>query len=432
MKKNAELTLFYQDKCYSWADLEQRFSCFSVVSSSQVISVPAQKRFFTTLALLYGLTEFKIISPFGGDSADAQRQGLLPHLNAVWVDEADKTGELIIINDDLSPNNAAVKENTLALAVATSGSQAKPKMAWISRNNIVSHCYNFDKVIPTGQTSLWLNCMPMNHIAGIMILYRSWLNNASMLLHEAFDTQKIWRDLQVYPVTHISLVPRMLWKLLEHSRDAAPPEHLRYVVVGGDKLSTTLYHRALSAGWPVFISYGMTEATSTVAIGQTPDSLELLPGLEARISEAGLLMIKGPMIASAYTDPKEKIVKDHWYETSDRVTMNHQYLSIVGRNDHMIISGGKNIAPEYIEEKLSIAPFVNDLAVGTVKHPDWGHSIVALVSGNVYQLKQWVENNIEVSEQPQYYIETAQIPRNQLGKINREKLQEMILDAKLI
>jgi len=415
MKNTAELRLYYQDKCYSWDDLVQRSSCFSTDKIPQIISVPAQKRFFTALALLYGLTEYKTILTLGTDYSDTQRQDLLRQLNCECPDE--------LIHG----------ENSLPLlAVATSGSQAAPKIALISRDNILSHCYNFNKIIPMQETSLWLNCLPMNHIAGIMILYRCWFNKAIMLLHDAYEVKQIWHDLHAYPVTHISLVPIMLLQLLEHSRDALPPKNLRYVIVGGDKLSDSLYQRALSAGWPIYISYGMTEATSTVAIGQTPESLELLPGFEAQISEKGLLKLKGSMIISAYADFEPAIDADHWYESTDKAAMNASYLTILGRNDHMIISGGENIAPEYIEDKLSDSPYVNDVAVGTALHPDWGNSIVAVVCGNIKDLQQWVKDNIKTSSRPHYYLEATRIPRNQLGKINRIKLLQMICDAKLI
>ena len=418
MTAGFELTLFYQGVHYRWAELCREMADISpdkeeasLVSGSLLLTA-AENRFLTTLYLLRGFHEQWTVFPVSSDYSDVEKNNLLQQI--------------------------AVKspaENLLA--IATSGSQAEPKIALISKKNIVSHCQSFQKIIPLNTTSVWLNCLPMHHIAGVMIVYRCWFHNAAMLLHDNFDVEKIWDDIHSYPVTHISLVPRMLSKLLDYSQGKSLPESMQTVLVGGDALSETIYQRSVDAGWPVLISYGMTEATSTVAIGKTQDALKLLDGLDVQLTTQDTLKIKGPMIMSGYaglkTTAKADADNQHngWFETNDLAVIDSRCLSISGRNDHMIISGGNNIAPEHIEEILLRSPFADDIAIGKIMHPEWGCSIAALVCGDIEQLKQWVECNVESYKQPRYYINVKTLPRNELGKINRLKVQEIILHAEL-
>jgi len=244
--------------------------------------------------------------------------------------------------------------------------------------------------------------------------------------------------------SHISLVPRMLFKLLEFSQDAKPPESLKYVIVGGDRLSDALYQRAVSAGWPIFISYGMTETSSTIAIGKMQDKLKILDGLSTQLTGDGVLKIKGPMVFSAYADFKMELYEKKWFITHDRVNLKDGYLSIIGRNDNMIICGGKNIAPEFIESLfIDSSALLNqtssyvlaDLAIGKYQNSSysnndskqsWGDSIVALYCGDVNELERWIKKNIQSAYQPRYLLSVKKIPRNSLGKIDRKAVQTII------
>ncbi len=399
MKFKNELKLYYGDKLYSWNELSKRFHNLPVVSQGIVSS---EQRFSTILHFLYGFVYEETIFPVG----------------------------LAIIEDD-SLFSPLLKRGTkgAALAIATSGSQAKPKIALISRDNIISHCQSFVKRIPVEASSVWLNCLPLSHIAGVMIVYRCWFNNAAMLLHDDFNVQKVWRDIHHFSVTHISLVPRMLSLLLEHSRGACVPDHLKYIIVGGDKLSDELFHRAESAGWPIYISYGMTEACSTIALGLSPNELIPLDGFEIDTAPDDVLSIKGPGVFSGYADSNAGITEYEWFETNDCVLWDGHFLSILGRNDNMIISGGKNIAPDYIESLLQSSEFVRDIAIGKISNREWGDTIAALICGDLNEFKVWIKQEIPSPYRPRIFVEAETIPRNFMGKIDRKAVQQLINDG---
>ncbi|MCW8933027.1 MAG: AMP-binding protein [Gammaproteobacteria bacterium] len=397
-----ELKLYYQDKFYSWNALVKKINHLPDNSQNYVV---AEDRFTVVVNLLYGFIKQTMVFPVSSEFI------------------SDDSVISIVVKQNIEEENTDKK----ALAIATSGSQAQPKIVLISRHNIISHCQNFVKIIPINSSSVWLNCMPLSHIAGVMIVYRCWFNNASMLLHDCFDAEKIWHDIHQYSVTHISLVPRMLSRLLDLSQSSKIPESLKFVIIGGDKISDSLYQRAISAGWPLYISYGMTEATSTIAIGKTPDKLRPLNGFEIQVNSDQILKIKGAMVV-------ENVVKkgtrrdlfDDWFETNDRVNWNGQYISILGRNDNMIIAGGKNISPQYLESLLSESPFISDIAIGKSHNDEWGNTIIAIVCGNLDEFKKWIKNEIQSGYQPRIFIKVESVPRNLMGKIDRKAVSELI------
>ena len=410
--QQVQLSILYEDHLYNGPELEQRISLLSDNPDNDIIAVDANKRFRLCLTLIKALVQQYCVFPAGQNLSRAEICSVVQKI------------QQFKLKDDAS----AGYNQVMVLAVASSGSQADARIVLLNRDNIISHCRAFGQRIALAKQSVWLNCMPMNHIAGIMILYRCWFNQATLLLHDGFEVGKIWQDLKHHQVSHISLVPIMLSRLLDYCQNHPPPESLKYVIVGGDKISADLYQRAINAGWPVYISYGMTEASSTIALGRSPEYLQVLNGFDTQLSKGGVLKIRGDMVFSAYAEDSIRRSSDSWFETSDRVSLNGDSIKVIGRNDHMLICGGKNIAPEMIEQKLLMAPPINDIAIGPYQGAtsDWGDCIAALVCGDMDAFVNWLEVNIEPAYRPRYLYKTAQIPRNSLGKINRQAVLSLL------
>ncbi len=423
-----DLRLYYQDKVYNCSEL-LHMAAQQFTAEVSVLSVESENVFSTLLALVQGYTRQQCVFPVSKHLTRLRTAGLL--------------------SQSENFNHPLIPEGT-ALAVATSGSQAEPKIALISFNNIRAHCRSFYARVPVSSDSLWLNCLPLSHIAGLMIVYRCALGQAAMLLHQGFNAQQVWQDMFKYPVTHISLVPAMLAQLLdiqERLQIHELPESLGYVIVGGDRLSASLYQRAMAHGWPLLISYGMTEATSTIALGKKVDQLLPLKGFKLCTDDDKTLYIKGDMVfshylykepsahidSSAYKKPHEdsSCFDNGWFKTSDKVIIDQGQLTIIGRNDYMIISGGENLAPEAIEAMLLQAPVISDIAVGSMHHEIWGQTIVALVAESLTEkqlvsFKIWLKEHTRSACRPRFFIPVSGIPRTELGKIDRRRVQTII------
>jgi O-succinylbenzoic acid--CoA ligase len=454
------LDIIYNNKRYSWNELKSRLdiisrqlACLSseenhADSDNRSLAIISQDRFSIVVFLLHSFFNKRCYYPVSPLQPANYLSRLLVQSKVELV-IADNNLEIPVkpllldnfpVNDipsnclnihaEYTLNANELTSNTdSALLITTSGSLTAAKIVKLSFRNIVHHVHSFIQMIPITSQSLWLNCLPLEHIAGAIILYRCLLTNAAMLLDNHFDEKQVWQDINEYPVSHISLVPLMLKRILDHAGLASPPASLQYVLVGGDRISPALLKRAKQSGWPVYLSYGMTEACSTIALGKTPDKYQLLSGINKQFNSKGELLIKGPMVTSGYlvADSDNTItLKDHWLNTHDLVSCKGNFIQFSGRADSRIISGGETIDPQLVEELLSEFPGVSDVAVGKINHAEWGNSIVVIVQGNAEQLKSWAVGHLQKKYRPRFYIETDVIPRNPLGKINRLEVQRII------
>lgn len=459
------LDIIYHNERYSWDELCSQLdviakeldlalavkTCARAKHSNRSIralAVISRDRFSIALCLLHAFFNKRCCYPISPSQSEKYLSKLLVQSNVKLViadnNMATSVKQVSLDNflqnvthstsSDIDHSSYIVNSNELvlncdcALLINTSGSVTEPKIVKLSYQNIFHHVQSFTQIIPLTSQSLWLNCLPLEHIAGAMILYRCLLTNAAMVLDNEFDEKKVWQEINAYSVTHLSLVPLMLKRILDYAEGASPPATLKYVLVGGDTIPQTLYQRAKQSGWPIILSYGMTEACSTIALGKTAKKLQLLAGIKKQINRKGELMIKGPMITSGYILGRNKTttLKDNWFNTHDLVSSKGNCIQFTGRADNRIVSGGETIAPQLIEQLLSEFPGLDDVAVGKIIHPDWGNSIVALIQGDVDQLKSWVEEHLDKKYRPRFYLEHKMIPRNPSGKINRFEVQSII------
>ena len=137
----------------------------------------------------------------------------------------------------------------LALVVETSGSSGAPRAAMLTLGNLLTAAALSNAHLGFAPGDCWLCCLPLRHIGGLSITYRCALAGATLLLHPGFDAAAVAADLAPRAVTHLSLVPPMLARLLALGRP--PPPSLRVVLVGGQSLSAPLARQAIAAGWPL-------------------------------------------------------------------------------------------------------------------------------------------------------------------------------------
>ena len=155
--------------------------------------------------------------------------------------------------------------DAIQLLIPTSGTDGVAKAVMLSGANLAASVKASRARIRLQPGDVWLACLPLHHIGGLSILLRCLEAAATVLLHEGFDPARVWADLHSRAVTHVSLVPAMLARLLDHAGNAAPPNTLKTVLVGGGPLNAMLARRARWAGWPLCVTYGLSETASQVA-----------------------------------------------------------------------------------------------------------------------------------------------------------------------
>nr|WP_093192192.1 AMP-binding protein [Thiocapsa sp. KS1] len=335
-------------------------------------------------------------------------------------------------------------DSTLALLVKTSGSSGGPKVVMLTRENLLASAAAVNRRLGFGAGDVWLCCLRLSHIGGLAIIHRWALAGATLILHEGFDAQAVARDLRRHAVTHVSLVPPMLGRLLDTG--VAPPPSLRVVLVGGQALSPLLAERALDAGWPLFLTYGMTEttsqiATSTRALERVPADGRvgpLLPGVEIDrcdgLDTPSRLRVRGPMLMAGYANPARipgQGLDDGWFETSDLggIDMAGE-LRVVGRADDVLVIGGNNISLTRVDGLLRAAPGVSDLAVVALDDAVWGHRLVVVYSGDLDEqaFARWCDGSVSGAERPRAFKRVGRLPLLDSGKYDRIAIRALALE----
>lgn len=323
-----------------------------------------------------------------------------------------------------------------ALIISTSGSEGRPRAVLLGKTQLDTAAAASNKHLPLGPGDLWLNCLPLYHIGGQAILWRCARAAAGVLLHDGFNAEAVASDLHRYPVTHISLVPAMLAQLLESNMK--PPASLRITLIGGAALSRPLYDKAVAAGWPLYPSYGMTETAAQLASFDPADGPwqeglvgKAMPGHEIRIGQDGRIAVRGPQVMLGYLNGGG-VDAAGWLTTGDLGSIDASgRLTVTGRADDMLISGGRNVHPLEVESCLAACPGVSDVAVTSLPDPVWGDFIVALIVGTAEQstLLAHARKHLPGAALPRKMVFLERLPRNAGGKLERTALRRLAAEA---
>jgi len=221
----------------------------------------------------------------------------------------------------------------------------------------------------------WVACLPLAHVGGLAILWRSLLTGAAVILASPQDTKAIDRAAAQHKGTLASLVPTQLERLTGLSERKS---EFRAVLIGGASVDPALLIAAHKAKIPAYASYGMTEMASTIAIQPLSEKTGTLPLPTARVvivdeenqplppGKEGRVCVGGPMLSPGYAwsgQPFDR-TPENLFRTNDRAVITPQgILHIRGRADHMLIIRGENVHPVEIEQVIRSHPFIRDVMV---------------------------------------------------------------------
>ncbi len=311
------------------------------------------------------------------------------------------------------------------LELQTSGSSGEPKRVVHTRLSLTAQAVLGGLGVGLGGGSHWMGALPMTHAAGIGVFLRSIAAGTPMTLLPSFEEDKFLATLQADgwmrpPITHISLVPTMLSRLLDAGW--ARPNRVEAVVVGGAPLSDELRSRALEAGIPVRASWGMTETLGMICVARDADEKGVgrpIPGVEVIANEEGELLVRGPIVAPGLADDQG------WFHTGDAGHVDAEgFVHVDGRMGSMIISGGENVFPEAVERALLSSGLVTDAFVTGEADSEWGQRVIAsVVTGDpgttAEEIKASISRLLSPWEVPKEIRLVSEINRNELGKVER-------------
>jgi O-succinylbenzoic acid--CoA ligase len=173
---------------------------------------------------------------------------------------------------------------------------------------------------------------------------------------------------------YTALVPTQLRRLLDDGAGVEALWQLDAVLIGGAAVDEQLLARAADAGVTVVRTYGMTETCGGCVYDGVP-----LPGVDVDVDGDGVIRLRGPMLLDGYLWDQPR--SGDWFTTSDLGRLDEGVLSVLGRVDNVIVSGGVKVPAELVERALRRVPGIGDPVVVGVPDAEWGERVVAVVTG---------------------------------------------------
>ena len=338
-------------------------------------------------------------------------------------------------------------DRDVQVMIATSGTTGRPRAVALTGHNLATAVRGSRQCLGLRGQDVWLNTLPLTHIGGFAILLRCLEAGAAMLLHETFAPDRIRRALDQDRVSHISLVPAMLARLLEAGLCAHQASRLHHVLIGGGHLDADLARQARRAGWPLCVTYGMTETASHVCLypgldagWQPGDAGKPLAGVSVTLvgddnrptTGTGRIQITGPMVMAGYMCNRKLSgtgLTDSRFTTNDLGYLDKRgHLHILGRADEILVSGGRNIHPREVERLLQACPGVRDVAVTALPDPVWGDRLIACIAGDAAldAVERWCRDKLPGSLRPREFRKFTALPRDAMGKLLRKELRQAV------
>ncbi|HEY4254123.1 MAG TPA: acyl-CoA synthetase [Roseomonas sp.] len=345
----------------------------------------------------------------------------------------------------------------------TSGTTGRSKAAVLTHGQMAFVVNNHlaDLLPGTCEQDASLVVAPLSHGAGVHQLTQVARAAKTILLPtERFDIEEAWRLIAAHRVTNMFTVPTILKMLAEHpAADRHDHAALRHVIYAGAPMYRADQQMILRRLGKVIVQYfGLGEVTGNItylppALHEAEDGPAARigscgferTGMEVQIQdesgralapfETGEICVIGPAVFAGYYDNPEanaKSFRDGWFRTGDLGHMDAAgFLYITGRASDMYISGGSNIYPREIEEKLLTHPGIAEAAVIGVPDPLWGEVGVAAVvardgHGDEAALLAWMGGKMPRYKIPKRVFFLPEMPKSGYGKVPKRLVREAL------
>jgi len=288
----------------------------------------------------------------------------------------------------------------------------------------------------------WLLTLSPHHVGGLAILLRSVLGGQAVSAVPRFDEDTVLAVVEA-GATVASLVPAMVVRLLERGGLSAL-RRPRAILLGGAPAPVSTVREWRELGIAVLPTYGLTETCSqvaTAAIGEVADT-GLVPHSQVTVrtrrqgggtapcgaGEVGEIVVSGAVLSPGYVTGAIAgfSAPHHSFDTGDLGSIDGRgRLTVIGRGDDTIITGGENVHPAEVEATLMEHPAVRDAAVWGRPDARLGSVLEALVvsaGAGPEELRAWCAGRLEPAKVPRRFVNVAELPRNAGGKLLRDRL----------
>ena len=406
---------------------------------------------------------------FLGDAAprvlvcDPARQGALAAIAtaagvaSILTLDPDGTGSLPQARDQQGPGFEAVARGSddLAAILYTSGTTGRSKGAMLTHRALASNSETLREVWRFTREDVLIHALPIFHTHGLFVATNiTLMAGSSCIFMAGFDAAQV---VQAMPQATVLMgVPTFYVRLLEAADLAQAAAQMRLFVSGSAPLLAETHARWQAVtGHAILERYGMTETNMNTSNPYDGDRRAgtvgfALPGVEVIVTdpasgaelpqgEVGVLEVRGPNVFAGYWQMPEKTAEElrenGFFITGDLGRIDAEgYVHIVGRGKDLIITGGYNVYPKEIELLIDDLPGVLESAVIGVAHPDFGEGVVAVVvpqpgaQVSADEIKAGIAADLARFKQPKEVILRDALPRNTMGKVQKNLLREEYAD----
>jgi O-succinylbenzoic acid--CoA ligase len=259
-----------------------------------------------------------------------------------------------------------------AVIIGTSGSTGEPKGVELSAAALLYSARASLARVGARPGQRWLCCLPVTYVAGLQVLVRSLVSGTEPVVAAASAA-----TLAESGCAHVSVVPTQFARLLGSPAGAAALAGFASVLVGGAAVEPELLDRARAAGVRAVTTYGMSETCGGCVYDGVP-----LDGVSVRAGDDGLLRISGPVLMNRYhgrPDLTAAVLSGGEFVTSDLGSVENGRVSVRGRADDVINTGGYKVVPGEVAAALATCPGVREVVVVGRSDQVWGERVTAVV-----------------------------------------------------
>jgi o-succinylbenzoate---CoA ligase len=364
------------------------------------------------------------LQPIAGDAAT-----VFPALRAAL--SGDGPAILPLAPDSHADGVPARVPRRIALVVQTSGSTGRPKRVALSADALLAGTAATESAL--GGPGQWLLALPAHYIAGINVLTRSIAADTIPVVLPPGPFDPIaFGDAAArmeHPVRFASLVPVQLARLMDESEVLTELRRFDRILVGGQSTPDSLLAQALELGLNVTRTYGSSETAGGCVYDGIPIS-----GALARVTD-GQIELAGPMLADGYLDDPQRTAAsfyddagERWYRTGDLGELADGVLTVTGRSDDQIVSGGVNVSLGAVERVVRGLPGLADAVVLSARSARWGDVpiVVSTRRPALDDVRHAVSAQLGQAAAPAAVFHVARIPLLFSGKPDRAALARLV------
>ena len=335
-------------------------------------------------------------------------------------------------------DNCIIQENTLDLdsisynaddvqcVIFTSGTEGNPKAIELTFQNIYSSSKSWNSIMNFKKNNTYLNILPIHHISGLSIFFRSIFFN---MIHIIGDYKKNMSQLlESTTVNYISIVPKIIADAMSSDRLLLLLQNINTIIIGGDKITSSIFDFCKGNNLNVFVSYGMSETSSGISGYFIKDTEKYVDGYIGKAFKDNIIKIDRGKISII----SKAVMKGYVASSPNKNQFNSSDIGIEkngkfifkSRASDIIVSGGENINLKIISNLIIEKLNYNELYVVGHKDCEWGEIPVLIYKSNpnitIDRITKVCEDLFPKYMMPKHYISINKIPYK--GKIIDKKL----------